>query len=1182
MSQFDRYDDTTKDIDYCESVFINPDEPNVVNIKFGKRHNITIPNKYQWEDGQKLRFLDADAHHIVECDFAVNGLLEGIVREIGDDGTVSIPNALFVHHGNAVCYVKHVSSNDTTVIKTVSFLINQRIRPDNAFDPEDEQTFRQWVIEQIASGTIRDITEETSDEDGGINVITVTMRDGETHTFTVKNGSKGSKGDTGKGIAEGGSVGQMLTKNSSADYDTTWIDMPKTIEVVQTEGNSVESVMSQKAVTDMHSGISNTISRIDSSISSIIDDVSGIQNITIPNVQSAISALRDNKADTAYVNAELSKKANFTEVYTKGTIDTKVDEINSSIGLKSDKTYVDTELAKKATTDSVSAVDSKFNNYYDKSSIDTKVSALNTSISSKADESEVSALSTQIANKVDKSYVDNAVSGKADASTVDTLSDAVESISGDVSDISSELSTISPKVTELSTTVSSMDTRVTAVEGGISNIGAHIGEIDSHLSTLDTSVSGKAEESDLNDLSDIVDNKADTSYVNEELGKKANSSELSELSSTVSSLSGNVSGLQGAVSGMGQALSNKANLLTAYTEGNIASISSNGAFSDSGKSFSDYYDKTTIDTSLNNKADKSEIPSADKLLPDVTATDNGKVLGVENGEWSVVQGGSGGGLPEVTTEDNGKTLKVVGGEWEVVQGSDGVSYFSGNGTPGSMIVAKAGDIYRDTSTNRTYICMQYTDPTLITDLAGLTFTMKSTQKVDFPEEGIEDFEYRSGGSYTYIIDAITTFGTVSARANGITASGNKLYYEYWSSGQSIKLMVDGSSAKTNLDWMSTWSILKLKFYDTAHITSPGFIKFMLMNASSVDGVGSTWVDIQTKVSAYDSNYANNVTTIDSNGNVSYVTNTVGVPKPANNSGYNGKFLSVSYGSFVYSDPLPTINTTTDVGKILKASSSGKWISHDFITKNDADPTSQTVANVGDMYYGSVSDNVYICTNYADPNNITSLVGLTCTLKTPITSGSQSYSNNLSFTSNGESFTGFYCNFSTKQYIYYKSGTPFIAYDATSGWVNDAYATIHITGGSAATDYYLRQFMRGNSAIEGVGSTWRPLGRVNERDISYSNIPMYCGKWVDGKDIYRRVYVVTSDIAKGNLIKVADKPSNMNLLVRGWGISEGDTSVKHSMTNSDITVYVSDDGVYAINNFTGYCERLYVIIEYTVV
>lgn len=1178
MSQFDRYDDTTKDIDSCESVFINPDEPNVVNIKFGKRHNITIPNKYQWEDGQKLRFLDADAHHIVECDFAVNGLLEGIVREIGDDGTVSIPNALFVHHGSAVCYVKHVSSNDTTVIKTVSFLINQRIRPDNAFDPEDEQTFRQWVIEQIASGTIRDITEETSDEDGGINVITVTMRDGETHTFTVKNGSKGSKGDTGKGIAEGGSVGQMLTKNSSADYDTTWVDMPKTIEVVQTEGNSVESVMSQKAVTDMHIGISNTISRIDSSISSIIDDVSGIQNITIPNVQSAISALRDNKADTAYVNAELSKKANFTDVYTKGTIDTKVDEINSSIGLKSDKTYVDTELAKKATTDSVSAVDSKFNNYYDKSSIDTKVSALNTSISSKADESEVSALSTQIANKVDKSYVDNAVSGKADASTVDTLSDAVESISGDVSDISSELSTISPKVTELSTTVSSIDARVTSVEGGISNIGEHIGEIDSHLSTLDTSVSGKAEESDLNDLSDIVDNKADTSYVNEELGKKANSSELSELSSTVSSLSGNVSGLQGAVSGMGQALSNKANLLTAYTEGNIASISSNGAFSDSGKSFSDYYDKTTIDTSLNNKADKSEIPSADKLLPDVTATDNGKVLGVENGEWSVVQGGSGGGLPEVTTEDNGKTLKVVGGEWSVVQGSDGVNYFSGNGIPGSAIVAKEGDIYRDTSTNKTYICNGYIDPSKITDLGGIILKLKPTGT--YPEDGIENFTYSN--TYAYRCTDITTGATANWYLINLVINNNKITTNRWDYGTSNYTLIDGSgSSKTNLPiWNANGYYLK---FNTGLNFPIKLVKWFIDNAEDIVGLGSTWVEIKdNRISAYNATYANNVTTIDSNGNVSYVTNTVGVPKPANNSSYNGKFLSVSYGSFVYSDPLPTINTTTDVGKILKASSSGKWISHDFITKNDADPTSQTVANVGDMYYGSVSDNVYICTNYADPNNITSLVGLTCTLKTPITSGSQSYSNNLSFTSNGESFTGFYCNFSTKQYIYYKSGTPFIAYDATSGWVNDAYATIHITGGSAATDYYLRQFMRGNSTIEGVGSTWRPLGRVNERDISYSNIPMYCGKWVDGKDIYRRVYVVTSDIAKGNVIKVADKPSNMNLLVRGWGISEGDSSVKHSMTNSDITVYVSDDGVYAINNFTGYCERLYVIIEYTVV
>lgn len=44
---------------------------------------------------------------------------------------------------------------------------------------------------------IEDITEETSEEDGGINTITITYKDGTEKEFTVRNGSKGSTGEQG-------------------------------------------------------------------------------------------------------------------------------------------------------------------------------------------------------------------------------------------------------------------------------------------------------------------------------------------------------------------------------------------------------------------------------------------------------------------------------------------------------------------------------------------------------------------------------------------------------------------------------------------------------------------------------------------------------------------------------------------------------------------------------------------------------------------------------------------------------------------------------------------------------------------------------------------------------------------------------------------------------------------------
>lgn len=105
--------------------------------------------------------------------------------------------------------------------------------------------------------------------------------------------------------------------------------------------------------------------------------------------------------------------------------------------------------------------------------------------------------------------------------------------------------------------------------------------------------------------------------------------------------------------------------------------------------------------------------------------------------------------------------------------------------------------------------------------------------------------------------------------------------------------------------------------------------------------------------------------------------------------------------------------------------------------------------------------------------------------------------------------------------------------------------------------------------------------VKARDISYSNIPTYCGKWVDNRDMYRRVYVLTDNMAKDVSVKVADKPSNMVMLIRGWGISVCENVNNNTMTTSEIVVYVNDNGVFVNNRFTGYATKIYVVLEYTV-
>jgi len=51
-------------------------------------------------------------------------------------------------------------------------------------------------------------------------------------------------------------------------------------------------------------------------------------------------------------------------------------------------------------------------------------------------------------------------------------------------------------------------------------------------------------------------------------------------------------------------------------------------------------------------------------LPAVSASDNGKILGVANGVWDVIDAPT--ELPSVSSTDNGKVLGVVEGEWVAV------------------------------------------------------------------------------------------------------------------------------------------------------------------------------------------------------------------------------------------------------------------------------------------------------------------------------------------------------------------------------------------------------------------------------------------------------------------------------------------------------------------------------------
>lgn len=70
-------------------------------------------------------------------------------------------------------------------------------------------------------------------------------------------GTQGPKGDTGWGVSEGGTVGQVLVKNSDTDYDTSWKTLiQKTMaECVLAEGCSIASGQMPVAIKEAFTGI---------------------------------------------------------------------------------------------------------------------------------------------------------------------------------------------------------------------------------------------------------------------------------------------------------------------------------------------------------------------------------------------------------------------------------------------------------------------------------------------------------------------------------------------------------------------------------------------------------------------------------------------------------------------------------------------------------------------------------------------------------------------------------------------------------------------------------------------------------------------------------------------------------------------------------------------------------------
>jgi hypothetical protein len=88
------------------------------------------------------------------------------------------------------------------------------------------------TVDDSAPGSTPEVTITGTAPNQTINFVLPTGADGADSTVPGPQGDPGEQGDPGPGVAPGGTVGQILTKDSSDDYDTSWQDLPESSGVV--------------------------------------------------------------------------------------------------------------------------------------------------------------------------------------------------------------------------------------------------------------------------------------------------------------------------------------------------------------------------------------------------------------------------------------------------------------------------------------------------------------------------------------------------------------------------------------------------------------------------------------------------------------------------------------------------------------------------------------------------------------------------------------------------------------------------------------------------------------------------------------------------------------------------------------------------------------------------------------
>lgn len=121
-------------------------EKNVITIEFEGHDTLESPMLYQYDKGQKIKFLDVPDG--VEVQFS-NWATEMTKNKIVVNGQVEIPDILLQENNKILAYLKIINSDSETTIKTVIIPVKARTKPADYIEPEQEKPFRKYVEEKL-------------------------------------------------------------------------------------------------------------------------------------------------------------------------------------------------------------------------------------------------------------------------------------------------------------------------------------------------------------------------------------------------------------------------------------------------------------------------------------------------------------------------------------------------------------------------------------------------------------------------------------------------------------------------------------------------------------------------------------------------------------------------------------------------------------------------------------------------------------------------------------------------------------------------------------------------------------------------------------------------------------------------------------------------------------------------